>query len=126
MRIVLIVIAAAYTLNGLFMLFTPKLWYDVMPGVSILGPYNTHFVRDVALVYLVSSAGFLFGLRRGAESALLVAAAWPATHAIYHLWMWVGRNFALDIVALVNWIGIQAPAWLGLWAAWRMYKLSKS
>ena len=122
MRPLLWIISAVHLGTGLFMLIDPKGWYDTVPGVSMLGAYNTHFIRDVGLIYLVSASGFLFGLRRGSESALLVAGAWPACHAIYHLWMWVGRGFAMDLVALVNFAGIQLPAWLGLLAAWHLFR----
>ncbi len=126
MRLVLIVIAISYGLNGLWMLVDPKLWYDTIPGISMLGPYNTHFLRDVGLVYGVCAGGFVWGLRTGASPALLLAAAWPALHALYHLQMWVARGFPLDVVALVNLTLIQMPAWLGLWAAWNLFKREKA
>ena len=117
MRILLLVIAVGYALHGFFMLFDPRGWYDAVPGVSMLGPYNTHFIRDVAIVYLVTAGAFVWGVRARSAGALLVASAWPALHAVYHLQMWAARGFALDTVALVNMAGIQAPAWLALWAA---------
>ena len=122
MRILLMVIAVNYAINGLFMLISPHGWYDTVPGVSMLGPYNTHFIRDVGLVYLVVAGAFFWGLRGTRSAALIVAAAWPALHALYHLQMWVARGFAFDLIALVNVTLIQAPAWLGLLAAWRLYK----
>lgn len=126
MRLVIIVIAISYGLNGLWMIVDPKLWYDTIPGITMLGPYNTHFLRDVGIIYGVSAGGFVWGLRAGTSPALIMAAAWPALHAIYHFQMWVGRGFALDIVALVNLLLIQLPAWFGLWAAWRLFKQEKS
>lgn len=121
MRILLMVIAVNYAINGLYMLVSPHGWYDAVPGVSMLGPYNTHFIRDVGLVYLVTAGAFSWGMRPGRGPALMVAAAWPALHAIYHLQMWAWRGFAFDLVALVNVSLIQAPAWAGLYAAWRFY-----
>ncbi len=126
MRLVLIVIAISYGLNGLWMLVDPRLWYDTIPGITMLGPYNTHFLRDVGIVYGVCAGGFIWGLRAGASPALIVAAAWPSLHAIYHLQMWMARGFALDLVALVNLMLIQLPAWLGLWAAFRLFKQEKA
>lgn len=126
MRLVVIVIAISYGLNGLWMLVDPKLWYDTIPGITMLGPYNTHFLRDVGIVYGVCAGGFAWGLGTGRSPALIVAAAWPALHALYHFQMWVARGFALDLVALVNLLLIQLPAWIGLWAAWHLFKLEKS
>lgn len=126
MRTILIFIAVAYALNGLWLLVDPQLWYDTIPGITMLGPYNTHFLRDVGIVYLVSGAGLWWGLGRGRGAALVIAAAWPALHAIYHFQMWIARGFPFDLVALVNVSLIQTPAWLGLWAAWRFYKQGAS
>ena len=117
MRLIIYFFAIAYALNGLFMLAEPRLWYDTIPGIPMLGPYNTHFVRDVGILYLV-----VWGLRPGAQNVLLFACVWPALHAIYHFNMWIGRGFPLDIVAAVNAVGIQAPAWGALYIAWRLSK----
>lgn len=120
MRLIIYFIAIAYALNGLFMLIEPRLWYDTVPGVPMLGPYNTHFVRDVGILYLVVAGGFVWGLRPGAQNVLLFACVWPVLHAIYHFNMWIGRGFPLDIIAAVNAFGIQAPAWAALYIAWRL------
>jgi len=122
MKLLLAFIAITYVLNGLFMLISPQLWYDTIPGMEYFGPYNTHFIRDVSIVYLVSGCGFLWGLRVRQAGFLLMASAWPALHAIYHLQVWAARDFALDMVTLVNILGIQAPAWLGLWAVVKLKK----
>lgn len=122
MRFIIYFIAVAYALNGLFMLIEPRLWYDTIPGVSMLGPFNTHFVRDIGILYLVVAGGFVWGLRPGQNSVLLFACIWPALHAIYHLNMWAGRGFPFDDVAAVNAIAIQAPAWAALYVAWRIAK----
>ncbi len=122
MRILLIVIAVGYAINGLYMLVSPYGWYEAVPGVSMLGPYNTHFIRDIGILYGVTAALFVWGARAGRSPALMAAAAWPALHAVYHLQMWAARGFALDLVAFVNVSMIQAPAWAGLYAAWRLYE----
>ncbi|WDI32829.1 hypothetical protein PUV54_06415 [Hyphococcus flavus] len=122
MRYIIYFIAVSYAFNGLFMLIEPRLWYDTIPGVPMLGPYNTHFVRDIGILYLVTAGGFVWGLRPAQNSVLLFACVWPALHAIYHFNMWIGRGFAIDDVAAVNAIAIQAPAWLALYAAWRLGK----
>lgn len=127
MRFTLIFIAGVYALNGVNMVVMPKFWYDIIPGVSMLGPYNTHFIRDVGLLYLVVSGAFWWAISRpGRMAGLLVAAAWPAVHAIYHLQMWAARGLPFDLVALVNILGIQAPAWAGLYCAFRLYKQNLS
>lgn len=125
MRFVIYSIAAVYALNGAFMLIEPKAWYDTIPGVSMLGPYNTHFIRDIGILYLVAAGGFFWGLRPGQASVLLFACMWPALHAVYHLNMWVARGFPFDLVAFVNLAAIQLPAWAALWIAWRLFRSAR-
>ena len=42
--------------NGLVMLATPHRWYEQVPGVAATGPFNHHFVIDIALAYCASGA----------------------------------------------------------------------
>ncbi|MBT8470990.1 MAG: hypothetical protein HKN14_10845 [Marinicaulis sp.] len=127
MRLILILIAGIYALNGANMLVMPKFWFDAVPGVSMLGPYNTHFIRDVGLLYLVTAGAFWWASARpGRMAGLLVAAAWPTVHAVYHLQMWIARGLPFDLIAWVNILVIQAPAWAGIYCAYRLYKQSLS
>lgn len=117
MRLLIMLIAAYYAVNGLLMLISPQVWYNTVPSMPFFGPYNTHFIRDISIIYLVSAGGFAWGLRTQKAGFLLMASAWPALHAIYHLQVWSARGFPVDIILAVNGLGIQAPAWLALWAA---------
>lgn len=119
-RIVLYLIAATYLGNALYMWFTPLRWYENTPGVSMMGPFNLHFVRDIAFVYLVSATAFAWGVKKHDRTALIFGATWPCLHALFHIWIWaMMRGFAFDIVSLVNLVGIQTPAWLALWTAFK-------
>ncbi len=102
MRLLILLIAVGYAVNGSFMLIAPQSWYDTVPGMHFFGPYNTHFIRDVSIVYLVSAGGFAWGLRAQRAGYLLMASAWPALHAIYHLQVWAARGFPVDIILAVN------------------------
>jgi len=122
MRLLIMLIAVYYAVNGLFMLISPQFWYNTVPGMPFFGPYNTHFIRDISIIYIVSAAGFAWGLRAQWAGTLLMASAWPALHAIYHLQVWSARGFPVDIILVVNVFGIQAPAWLALWAVFKLEK----
>ena len=37
------------SLNGLFMLIAPLVWYDFVPGVTDTGFFNQHFIRDIGI-----------------------------------------------------------------------------
>ena len=80
-----------HVVNGLTMLVAPTTWYASVPGVSMTGPFNPHFVTDIGLAFLASGIGMLFALRRGQIAATLALAGsvWPALHALFHVWSWV-------------------------------------
>ena len=54
-RLCLIAIAAFHYANGLVMWFAPHFWYETVPGVAMMGPFNLHFIRDIALVFGMSA-----------------------------------------------------------------------
>lgn len=117
---ILIFVGLSYILNGFTMWFMPQYWYEAVPGVSMMGPFNLHFVRDLALAYGIMGAGLIYGLRN--PSIAVFAALWPAAHAIYHICIFFMRGMPMDTIALVNLVLIQIPAWASLWAAYKMVK----
>ena len=116
-RAVIFLIAAINFANALTMWFAPHTWYETVPGVAMMGPFNLHFVRDIALVFGMSAAALAYGALRHDRTAAICGAAWPCLHALFHVWIWFARGIPFDQVALVNLTGIQAPAWLALAAA---------
>tara|TARA_R110002072_G_scaffold4566_3_gene31862 strand:- start:51 stop:437 length:387 start_codon:yes stop_codon:yes gene_type:complete len=116
-RVILFVIAALNFALAAYMWFAPLAWYDGTPGVAMMGPFNLHFIRDVALAYLTSAAALSWGAWKRDIAAAVFGAAWPCFHALFHIWIWLGRGVPFDQIALVNLLGIQIPAWLALAAA---------
>jgi len=74
--------------NGLTMLLTPNSWYEGVPGVSLTGPLNTHFVRDIGCAYLAASAALAWGQleARLALPMTALAALFLVLHAAVHLY----------------------------------------
>ncbi len=109
--------------NGLAMLLTPFMWYNVVPGVSHTGPFNPHFVMDIGLIQMFLGVMLGLGLAHAAGRFLLWAAAtvWLSAHALLHLWevavgicppSALGRDFA----------AVSLPALIGIlltWWSWR-------
>jgi uncharacterized protein YjeT (DUF2065 family) len=122
-RMIIIVIGAIYVINGIIMWIWPHLWYDVVPGISMMGPFNSHFVRDIGLVYMISGGAFIIYVKP-ASDALWLAALWPAAHAVFHIWIWVTRGAPIDLVFWTNVFLIQTPAWAVIFAA-RVLRRSK-
>jgi hypothetical protein len=95
-------------------------WYDAVPGVSHTGPLNLHFAKDVGLAYLTSGAALIWSGAKQDPSAAFFGASWPFLHALFHVWIWLHRGMALDVIAATNLVGIQLPAYLGLYGALRL------
>ncbi len=109
--------------NGLLMLAAPHLWYETVPGVVATGPFNHHFVIDIALAYVASGAFMLAGFseRRGAAAFALAGAAWPALHALFHILGWIADGFPADVInAATQVVGVVLIGFLGVaLAVWR-------
>lgn len=73
--------------NSVFQLIAPLAWYDAVPGVALTGAYNPHFVRDIAMAYLVVVLGLAWFAWRPREGwpALVCAAAFLILHAAIHV-----------------------------------------
>ncbi len=87
-KILTIVLSVWHAINGFFMLMMPARWYELVPGVVETGPYNSHFVADVAIAFLASAIGLALATnRRGAIAAGFLAA--PAIflggHSLLHV-----------------------------------------
>jgi len=119
MRIFLFLIALYYLGLAAMMWLAPMAWYESTPGVAMMGPFNLHFIRDVALAYLVSGAALFWGAWKSDKTALVFGAAWPCLHALFHLYIWVMRGVPFDLIAAANLGGIQLPAWVALALALR-------
>jgi ABC-type amino acid transport system permease subunit len=118
-RLLLGTVALLHAATAVWMWTWPHDWYERVPGVAMMGPFNVHFIRDVALVFGLSAAALLLGLQRRDRTALLLGAAWPVLHGLFHVWIWFQRGTPVDVIAASNLFGIQAPAWISLAAAWR-------
>ena len=114
-RILAAVIGVGGAANGVFMLATPPLWYDSVPGLAHTGPFNAHFVSDIGVAYLVASVALLARAGRPRYwPAAVAGAAFMIGHAIIHVLDIVSErtgNVAVDIGLVI------VPALLAAWAA---------
>ncbi|WP_052573068.1 hypothetical protein [Haloferula sp. BvORR071] len=109
--------------NGLAMLFTPFMWYNVVPGVSHTGPFNPHFVMDIGLIQMFLGAMLGLGLARPAGRFLLWAAAatWLSAHALLHFWE-VAAGICPPSALARDFAAVTLPALIGItlsWWSWR-------
>jgi len=123
-RRIIIVVAAFNAATGFGMFVAPVFFYETVPGVEMLGPFNLHFIRDAGLSYGASGLLLALGWQRHEYSWSRAGSLWPLFHALCHLQRWVAREMPVDLVAVVNLVGIQLPAWAALFAAFMLYRAS--
>jgi len=116
-NLLMIEIGGLSVMTAAYMWTATQHWYDTIPGVSLTGPLNSHFAKDVALAYLTSGVALIWAGVKQDRYIGLFGAAWLALHALFHIWIWVHRGAPVDLVALVNLTGIQLPAFIGLASA---------
>jgi hypothetical protein len=93
-----------HLINGLWMLLAPESWYAAVPGVTLEGPFNHHFIGDIGFAFIASGAGMLMAFRHGVAAAafVLAGATWPALHACFHVWEWITDGLPSDPHILVS------------------------
>lgn len=115
-RAALIGLALAWGLTGLFILAMPETFYALVPGLSAMGPFNSHFVRDVGLAFLASGALLGWGARTGAAAVALAGVLWPLLHAVFHVQVWSHRGFPFDGIFAFDLAAVILPPFLALLA----------
>ncbi len=127
-KTILLVLAAWHGLNGVVMLLMPVRWYETVPGVTHTGPFNGHFIADIAIAFLASAIGLaLAALRPGHSTVAFIAA--PAVflggHAVLHaVEFFHGHLNVYEIVR--DTATIILPGLLPAWLIWRELKMQTS
>ncbi len=109
MKIVIIGLGFYYTLIGIYILFAPIHFYANTPGVSMMGPFNSHFITDVSLAFLASGGALLLGVFQSTKSTIIAGALWPLMHALFHVTIWVHRGFKIDYITVSDFVGVILP-----------------
>jgi hypothetical protein len=88
LKILYILLAASWVVNGAWMLFAPAHWFATIPGASDTGPFNHHLVRDFGVCFLLIGAAALIALARGTFRYTYHAwiLAFFALHGAVHVW----------------------------------------
>jgi hypothetical protein len=113
-RAALMAVALAWGLTGLFVLALPETFYALVPGLSAMGPFNSHFVRDVGLAFLASGGLLGWGARTGVPAIALAGVLWPLLHAIFHVQVWSHRGFPFDSIFAFDLAAVIVPPCLAL------------
>jgi|SRR6185369_13878899 len=111
MRLLAVILALFQGLNGLVMLAVPERWYLSVPGVTLTGPFNEHFVRDTGLGFLAAAVALLAFAGTRQRALVLPALAFVGGHALMHLGEIITVG-VLDAAALRDLALIVAPGLL--------------
>jgi hypothetical protein len=120
-RIGLILLGIFHAANGLFMLAAPDQWYAIVPGVPTTGPFNPHFVHDIGWAFLASGIGLVLGggTGRRAGTFAIAGAAFPALHAVMHVFEWFEHGLPHGAqLMLSEFVGVAGLSFLGAALAW--------
>lgn len=118
-RALLFVIGALWMTTGIVIFIDPQGFYDTTPGLALMGPFNSHFIRDVGLAFLASGVATCAGAWCRNPGLALAGVAWPFLHALFHLQIWSHRGFPLDSIAAFDFGAVIAPAFLAAALTWR-------
>ena len=119
MRIFALLLSVYFLLTGVYILTMPELFYRLTPGLDLMGPFNMHFIRDVALTFLVSGGAMLWGSIKRNRVALVCGAAWPFLHGLYHCVIWAHRGFPFDLIWATDVTAVIIPGFAALLLATR-------
>ncbi len=126
-KTLLLILVGWHGLNGLAMIAMPELWYQTVPGVTATGPFNGHFVADIAIAFLASAAGLAVAAARfriSAPAALVAPAVFLGGHAVLHLAEFFHGHMGMSEIArdtLLILIPGLLPA-IVLWQDWQTAK----
>lgn len=112
--------------NGLFMLLAPEHWYESVPGVTPTGPFNSHFIADIAIAFLACAIALALAVRLRGKigGAMLIAPAmFLGGHSLLHLFELFHHGLSpTDIVR--DTLTILTPGFLPAVIAWRDWRSS--
>ncbi|HPE46771.1 MAG TPA: hypothetical protein PLR76_00165 [Hyphomonas sp.] len=105
---------------GVVIFNAPQAFYDAVPGLDLMGPYNVHFIRDVSLAYLASGAMLIAGGVLLDRRLALAGTLWFVLHALFHWQIWLHRGLPFDYIFWFDLFAVIIPSFLALLASLRL------
>ncbi len=109
-RAIVLLISLAWAAAGVVIFSLPQMFYDLTPGMKLIGPFNDHFIRDVGLAFFASGLCVMYGWISHKVDWIVAGALWPFLHAIFHVYIWIHRGMPFDEIFLFDLIAVVAPA----------------
>jgi hypothetical protein len=123
-RNIVLLIALLWVLAGILISSLPLVFYEVTPGMKLMGAFNDHFIRDVGLAFIASGLCAMYGGIKHKIDLILAGALWPLLHAIFHAYIWIHRGMPFDDIFTFDLIAVVAPAVIvfSLGSKWSFHK----
>ncbi len=114
-------LGANWLVNGVWMTWAPRHWFDHMPQAPQTGPLNEHFIRDYGSVFILIGVAVVISLARSSftRGKHLWVLWFFVAHASLHVWdMAAGRlghdhltsGFLLVLIPVVVLSSLCAPS----------------
>ncbi|MDX5366102.1 MAG: hypothetical protein LPK88_06625 [Alphaproteobacteria bacterium] len=115
----LVLWAALWLGNALWMLADPASWYRGIDGVSNTGPFNVHFVRDIGVAYLTIGLMTAAAIRWPAAALPLLGGVtlYLALHGLLHVWDIAAARLPAEHI-LMDVPGVFLPPFISAALAW--------
>lgn len=124
MRAVLILLGIIHFISGPVIFFAPQFFYDSIPGLADMGPFNLHFIRDIGLAFAASGGAVVWGALKYNRSVAMAGAVWPILHGLFHIQIWGHRGFPFDHIAIFDFIAVIFPAIIMMYLASKLRRRS--
>lgn len=121
-RHILTALSSITILAGMYAFAAPVHFFDIIPGLKMMGPYNVHLVRDVAITLAASGGVMLWGAMSRRRAVALAGTTWPVLHALFHFQIWGERGFPVDGIAVFTVPVLIVLPFVALWAASKVEK----
>lgn len=108
-RKLLIGLGLVWVLTGIDIFVDPMGFYEMVPGLKLMGPFNMHFIRDVGLAFIASGGSLGWGAHTQARALAFAGIAWPFLHALFHIQIWGHRGFPVDGIFAFDLAAVIAP-----------------
>ncbi|MFN8919211.1 MAG: hypothetical protein ACK5XZ_05060 [Hyphomonadaceae bacterium] len=113
-RAILIGLGMVWMLTGVYIFARPMNFYEVTPGLKLMGPFNMHFISDVGLAFLASGGALTWGASTKTRNIAIAGITWPFLHALFHIQIWGHRGFPFDGIFAFDFALVITPAFLAL------------
>lgn len=108
-----------WILTGILIFADPMSFYEIVPGLKLMGPFNMHFIRDVGLAFVASGGALAWGAYVSAQLLVYAGSAWPSLHALFHIQIWGHRGFPMDGIFAFDLVAVIGPPLLALLVMWK-------